>query len=224
MRRIGGFCVVVAALVATPAAVNAQRCLGTASFADGQLRAHIGTSSVPGYQSYSVGLSLGHDRGAFVGASASRGEYDNSDITFNGLGASVGYQVPVGTRVQVCPQVFVGRSTSTWYAGRSHVDYWSTATGISTAVGVTAWSSRRFDLVPSAELAYTRSSGRMQAASGGVENEARGTYGSGGLLLAPGLIFGKVITVNPFISLPVGVRGAKHVTGVSFAISFGSKQ
>jgi hypothetical protein len=224
MRRIGGLCFVVASLVATPAVVNAQRCLGTASFADGHLRAQVGTSSAADWRYYQVGLTMGRERGAFVTGAASRGTYEHSDVTFNGLSGSVGYQVPVGTRLQVCPQVFVGRSTSTWNAGRSHVDYWSTATGISTAVGVSAWSSRRFDLVPSAELTYTRSSGRMQAATGGVENEARGTYGSGGLLLASGLIFGKVITVNPFISLPVGVRGAKHVTGVSVSINFGSRQ
>ena len=80
-----------------------------------------------------------------------------------------------------------------------------------------AWARR-----PSRTATCARRSGRPR--SRGIENEARGTYGSDGLLLAPGLIFGKVITVNPFLSLPVGVRGAKHVTGVSFAISFGSKQ
>ncbi|MFA6166931.1 MAG: hypothetical protein WC700_09960 [Gemmatimonadaceae bacterium] len=224
MRRIGGFCFVVVSLVATPAVVNAQRCLGTASFADGHLRAQVGRSSVQGWRSTRVGLSLGHERGAFVSGGASRGTYDNSDVTVNGLSASVGYQVPVGTRVQVCPTLSVGRSTFTYYTSRSHVDYWGTATGISTSVGVTAWSSSRFDFVPSAELAYSRSSERMQSATRGMENEAQGTYGSGGLSITAGLIFGKVISVSPFVALPVGVRGANNVSGISVAISFGNRK
>lgn len=224
MRRIGGFCCVVASLIAMPAVVAAQRCLGTASFSDGHLRARVGTSSVRGWRYNSVGLSVGQERGMFVSGSASRGTYEYSDVTINGLSATVGYQVPVGTRVQVCPSVYVARSTSTWYTSGSHVDYWGTATGISTAVGIMAWSSSRFDLVPSAELAYSRSLLRMQSATRGMENEAQGTYGSGGLSIAPGLIFSSVITVSPFVTLPLGVRGARNVTGFAVSINFGNRK
>lgn len=225
MRRIGGFCFVLASLVATPAVVNAQRCQGVASFANGHLRAQVGATSTQGWQSYGFGLALGRERGAFVSGSVSHGTYTNNvDVTNNGLSASVGYQVPIGTRLQLCPKLSVSRSKSTLNSGGTRVDYWGNSTGISTAVGVTAWSSRRFDLVPSAELSYAISSARMQAATRGIESEARGSYRTGGLSIAPGLIFGKVITVSPFVTIPLGMRGARNISGVSVAISLGPRQ
>ncbi|MDP1892468.1 MAG: hypothetical protein Q8K55_16405 [Gemmatimonadaceae bacterium] len=225
MRRIGGFCFVMASLVAAPAVVHAQQCLGTASFADGRLRAELGTTASQGWQSFGVGLALGRERGAFVSGSVSHGTYTNNvDVSSNGLSASVGYQVPIGTRWQLCPKLNLSRSKSVLNSGGTRVDYWGNTVGISTAVGVTAWSSRRFDMVPSAELSYAVSSARMQAATRGIENEARGSYRGGGLSIAPGLIFGKVITVNPFVMFPLGVRGARNVSGVSVGISFGPRR
>lgn len=224
MRRIGGFCFVLASLVATPAVVNAQRCLGTASFADGHLRAQVGTSSLSGWRYYQAGLAIGRERGAFVSGGASRGRYRDFDFTNNGLSASVGYQVPLGTRLQLCPKLNVARSTSTWYGGGSHTDYWGNAIGISTAVGASLWSSPRFDLVPSAELSFAVSSARMQSATQGIEREVSASGRTGALSLASGLIFGKVVTVSPFISVPLGVRGVGTVSGVALSVSFGSRQ
>ena len=223
MRSIGGICCVVASLVATPVLAKAQRCTGTATFADGHLRAHVGTSTVSEWRYNDIGLSIGRERGLFATGGASRGTYKGVDITDNGLSASVGYQVRIGSRLQLCPQLYVGRSTSTWIYGGTHFDYWSTATGLSTAIGLTAWSSRRFDLVPSAVLAYTRSSARAQSARQGIEREAEGSRRAGALLLSSGLIFHKILTVKPFVSIPVGYTGGKNVTGFSIAVSFGSR-
>lgn len=224
MRRIGGFCLVLASLIATPAVMNAQRCLGTASFADGHLRAKVGTSSVADWRYYQLGLTIGRERGAFVGVDASRGTYKYFDLADNGLGASVGYQLSFGRRWQLCPRLHVSRSTSTWIVGGTHVDYWSTSRGISAALGVTAWSSRRFDLVPSAELTYAIASARMQSARQGIEREATGSVRAGGLAIAPGLIFGKAVTLRPFVNYPVGNKGAENVYGASIAFSFGSRK
>ncbi len=223
MRRIGGFCFVVALLVATPAAVYAQRCLGTASFADGHLRAQVGTSSVADWRYYQVGLTIGREHGAFVTGEASRGTYKYYDLTDNGLGASVGYQVPLGTRWQLCPKLNLSRSISTWLAGGTHVDYWNTSTGIGAALGVTAWSSPRFEFVPSAELTYAITSARWQSARQGIEHEAQGSVRGGGLSIAPGLIFGRTVTLRPFVSIPVGNKGAENIYGASIAINFGSR-
>ncbi|MHB1096238.1 MAG: hypothetical protein ACYC3F_08685 [Gemmatimonadaceae bacterium] len=224
MRRIGGFCFAVASLVATPAAVNAQVCMGTASFADSHLRAQVGTSSVADWRYYQVGLTLGRERGAFVEGGVSRGTYKYSDVTDNGLGASVGYQVPLGTRWQLCPKVSGSRSTSTWLAGGTHVDYWNTSAGVSAALGVTASSSPRFAFVPSAELSYAITSARWQTARQGIEHEAQGSVRGGGLTIAPGLVFSQLLTLRPFVQVPVGNKGAKNIYGGSIAISFGSRK
>lgn len=224
MKRVGGFCVVVASLVATPAVVYAQRCLGTASFTDGHLRAQIGTSSVADWRYYQVGLTIGRERGAFVSGVVSRGRYKSYDLTDDGLGASVGYQVPIGTRWQLCPKLNVSRSSSTWLASGTHLFYWSTSTGISAALGVTAWSSRHFEFVPSAELVYAISSARMQSATQGIEREARGSVRGGGLSITPGLIFGKAVTLGPFVTVPVGDKGAESIYGASVAFSFESRR
>jgi hypothetical protein len=123
----------------------------------------------------------------------------------------------------LCPKLNVSRSTATWLVRGTHVDYWSTSTGISAALGVTTWSSRHFELVPSAELVYAISSARMQSARQGIEQEARGSVRGGGISVAPGLIFSKTVTFRPFVTYPVGNKGAKNIYGASVAFSFGAR-
>lgn len=223
MRRIGGFCFVLASLVATPTVVHAQWCGGTASFADGNLRAAVGTSSAPEWRSYGVALSVGRARGVFASGGVSRGKYDHSDVTDLAFSGSVGYQVRLGARVQLCPKLNASHTDMTYNFGRTHVDYGSNTMGISSALGAAVWSSRRFALVPSAELGYAVTSAHVQQATGGIEHEAQASRRSGALSLSSGLIFGKVVTVSPFVSIPLGVRGVGNVYGGSIAISFGPR-
>src|SRR5450759_497538 len=167
MRSIGVFGLALVSFVAMRGSATAQRCAGLASFADGNLRTGVGMSTGSGWHYVDAEMVLGREHGVFVGGGVSRGTASNSDLVDNVLGASIGYQVRAGSRLHVCPKLEVSHSSATWYYGRTRADYGNTATGVSTAIGVSTWSSKHFDFVPSVEFAYVLVSTSVRASTYG---------------------------------------------------------
>lgn len=224
MRSVGILGLALVSVLAIPASADAQRCAGYASFSSGNLRATAGVATQESWRSYGADLTLGRDHGAFVSGGLSYGKSRLSDISSNGIGAAVGYQVDVGTRVQLCPKLQVGHASSVMYAGRTRIDWGSTTTGFSTMAGATAWSSVSFDFVPSAELGYYVASAHQSLSTYGVKDGMTANERYGGLYLSPGLVFQKSVSLSPSVGFPIGVKGGHVVYGVGLAFNFGPKR
>lgn len=223
MSRLGGLLVCSAVFASLPTSAIAQRCLGAAAFADGGLRGAATVSHVGKEHSNGVELSVGRDRGLFASGDVTHSWYKGASLSSTKYGGSVGYQVRLGSRVHVCPTLDVSATNASWNVGGTHLDYGNTTLGVSAAIAAVAWSSPRFDVVPAARLSYFTYAARAQSARLGIERESTGSGRLGSLGLSTGLIFRKVITVQPFMAIPLGYTGGATTYGVSFGISFGPK-
>jgi len=101
MRRMA---VLLAALVAVPAAIQAQMCVGMAPWSAGSIKVGGGLELGDGYTDLFGALSVGKDEGFFVGAGAGVTNYDGpgSQVFLTG-GAGKELSQKIGGKLAVCP-------------------------------------------------------------------------------------------------------------------------
>jgi hypothetical protein len=209
-----------ASLVATP--VAAQMCAGTASFAGRPVRAGASAEFVNSVSTLGVNAALGRPN-AFFGELGVARTSDGGESSFDAR-LMGGYQMPLGTqnKLQFCPRIGVGHISGPNNVGGSNVDISGNEFLFGATIGLLASESPGFEFVPSMGIGYTTQYITLSGTAGGttVDTHVKGTFGT--IMFTPGLVFNRMITVQPNVIFPFGVDGRDVTYGFMVSFNFSS--
>jgi hypothetical protein len=221
--RIPFLLAVLGALLLPAIGAGAQTCFGNARFSSGPVRLGAGLISSEGAKSYGVDLAVGAAAGPFASGAVSRTKYSDIDGSATSFGVTLGYAIDVNSTrtVQVCPYLDLGHtSVPDIDVGLSMLESSADAVGLGGSIGGTVPVAPNLDVVPFVGATYAIS--RYWATLDGTTDSISERYGL--IDVGVGFVINKVVTVQPQVSLPVGVEGAKSSFALSFAFSFGASK
>lgn len=219
--RLASFLVALGMLALPATNMEAQTCFGDASFAAGPMRLGAGLQSSDGAKSYGVNMAVGASAGAFASGGVARTKYDDIDGSGTAYGLTGGYAFDLNPArtMQVCPYAQFGHEAGPDIdAGLSILSTSVETLGVGGAVGRTVRVGPSLDLVPTVDAFYGVS--RAWFTMDGVTDSQSIRFGE--IEVGAGLVINKVLTLQPEVSIPVGVEGAKSSFGLAIAFSFGA--
>lgn len=193
----------------------AQLCSGEATF-EGASTSLFGSAAFGQAQTWHGGLVLG-GRSVFGWAEAGMTTYRH-DETWE-YGAGFGVQLPRNpeTKIQVCPELFLGVTSGADVAGTG-VSYDQTTLTFGADVGYVAYRTKTNRVVPTATLQYVAGRTKYTYANGVKSTKGMESYG----LFAAGVGLGlnEHLTISPSIAVPLGLKGAlpSYVIAFSFKL------
>lgn len=201
--------------------LGAQACVGAASFASGPVRIGAGLNVADNAKSYGLQMAAGSSAGPFATATLSRAEYNEVDDAGIVLGVNAGYAIDLTPEknVQFCPLV--------GFAYQTGPDVSTTIGTISTSAHAVAFGgslggivpvSPMFDFVPFAGGSYLIS--QASASTGGASVSNAENYGE--INVGAGFVINRILTLQPSVSVPVGLDGGKTSFQIAFAFNFGA--
>ena len=210
----------VAGLAVCSTVATAQVCQGDLSFRGSQkhVGAAVGTSS--NSTSFGGGLTVGHPKGWYEGASVGMVSYDGINSKSVAVGGGIGYAMPLQnkSRWQLCPgaTLSLGFGPSFDVGGTTaHASSQTLALGAS--VGTSLPMSKTVSVIPfgSASFAHTRAALKVNGTStSGSDNYA--IFGMGaGFQFSPNLV------VRPSLSLLAGADQGVDNTIFGLSLSWG---
>lgn len=209
-------------LVVSAIPVSAQVCVGTSSFANGMIQAAGSLSFQGDAKMYGASLSAGASKGIFATTQVARVDFKDVSEGATSFSGNVGYAIPVKSRAQFCPIVGYSHTRSddiddglgSTYRIRSNAYHLGGAFGTSRPLSPTV------DFAPFVHAGYIHEKMTIRELGSGSASasEDYGTIGGG-----IGLIFGKVFTLLPSVSVPIGVDDSDPVFALGFSINFGRR-
>jgi hypothetical protein len=185
------------------------------------VRAGAGLATSDGVKSYGVNMAVGSKTGTFASANIARAEYSDIDGSGTVVGIGAGYSADLNPAktVQFCPQVsYVHQSGPDIDFGTGTISTSAYAIGFGGSIGSTVPVSPTLDLVPFGGASYIVS--HASATMGGTTDSESQNYTD--LTLGAGFVFNKTLTLQPAVSIPVGVDGAKSSFQLAFGFNFGA--
>ncbi len=223
MTKVFSIAGVAAALLVGSSALEAQTCLGTASFATGPTRAGVEVTFDDGATAYGAELAFGRAEGGFAGVNAALHTIDDLDESAFGIGGTLGLQRAVAAYAgaQLCPVLSAGYIFGPNFDVSGLEFESSTLLGSAgLAFGVPFQLSPAAAIVPfgQARVAY----GRSSVSAGGQSESFSDTYGLLGL--GAGVVLNQRITIRPTISIPVGLDDSDATFSIGAAVNFGAQR
>jgi len=200
---------------------HAQTCNGTASFSSAIARIGAGLQIADHAKSYGVELALGSQAGPFGSATLSRAEYDDLANAGTVLGLAAGYALDLNPAktVQFCPVASFGYQTGPDVTvGTTTLNTTDHSFAFGGSFGGAIPMSPTLDFVPFAGAAYTTE--RLTVSAGGQSESQSEDYVHIGV--GAGFVINKKLTIQPAVSIPVGLDGGKASFQFAFAYNFGS--
>lgn len=196
----------------------AQTCLGKPSFAHGRMQVAAGGSFDEGANSYGGSLSYGAPRNFYGTAGFTTTEYDNFDGSAYNLNLGSGYQVPLEAgQAELCPVASLSLGWGPDDLLGPGVDVSNRTLAAGAAFGVRVGHGSQVQLVPNAS--FLLASTRLKVDNGTSSAADSETYGA--LTLGTGFVIASRYSLNPQVTIPVGLGGADPSFGVTAAINFG---
>jgi outer membrane protein with beta-barrel domain len=190
----------VAGVAVCTTSASAQMCQGDLSFRGGQKHVGAALNMADNSTSLGGGLTVGHSKGWFGGASLGMASYDGIDSHSLAVGGGIGYAMPLAnkSRWQMCP----GASLSLGFGpnfdvGGTKTEMSSQTMALGLSLGTAVRMNKTFNVLPfgSAALAHTRASIKANGTSAsGSDNYM--VFGMGA-----GLQFSPSLVVRPSLSL-----------------------
>jgi len=202
-------------------ATSAQVCQGTAPFSAGSDRVGAGMQFTDGAKSYGGGLAFGSSNSLWAGATGSRTQFDGVDAGATSMSVEGGYSIAMNTErtVQLCPLVgFAYQSGPDFDTGFGTVNSSARAFAFGGTIGTTVPMSPTFDFVPFGGATYELD--HVTGSFNGLSSSGDQNYTN--ITLGAGFVFNKTLTIQPSVSIPAGLDGAKPTYGISFAFNFGT--
>ena len=197
----------------------AQTCVGMPSFSSGQMQVAGGGTFTDGASSFGGTFGYGTPKGLYGKAGIGATSYDalsgsSLDLTFAG-----GYQIPLRTSrtAQVCPIASLSFGSGPKNVLGSGVDMSSRTFAFGAAIGGLVGHSTQMQILPNASFQFANS---RAVVDDGTTSTA-GSEGYGLLTLGTGFVFNSRFSVNPSLTLPMGLDGSSTSFGLSGAINFG---
>jgi len=213
MRRALLFTLALSFVVGARAA--AQTCTGMPSFASGSMQLTAGGSFQDGASSFGGTFGLGAPTGLYGKAGLGTTSYDALDGSSLDFSVGGGYQIPLQTSrtAQLCPvaSLSIGSGPSDILGTDSDMSSRTFAFGA--ALGAQLGNNPQMQIVPNASFQFANT--RVEI------DDAAGSESYGLLTLGTGFVFNSRYSLNPSISLPVGLEGSDASFSLAGAIHFG---
>lgn len=216
MRRLA---FVIITLLGLPAAMRAQACLGSVSFAAVPVR--IGGGAVFGkdYTGYAASLVAGRENGMFGSVGVSRTYFDGYDDTADDLFAQVGLQRAVGTRAQLCPIASASIGTG---PDDNDLEVRSRYASAGLALGLTLRPDPSVKIIPNGSLRYAYAATDVTDQTAAKDTRSDG-FGVADLGL--GLIFFRDrLAIQPTIQIPFAADDNSVSYGIIFSVGIGIRR
>jgi hypothetical protein len=213
MRRILLLSLALPLLLGSKAA--AQACAGMPSFASGPMQITAGGSFADGASSFGGTFGYGRPAGLYGKAGIGSTSYDGLDGSSFDFGVGGGYQIPLQSsrKAELCPIASLSFGSGPNDVLGSGVDMSTRDFAFGAALGAQVGNSPQMQILPNASFQFANK--RIEI------NNAAGSESYGLLTLGTGFVFNSRFSVNPSISIPVGLDGYDTSFGLSGAINFG---
>jgi hypothetical protein len=204
-------------LLATKAA--AQTCAGMPSFSSGRMQVTGGGTFVDGASSFGGTFGYGTPKGLYGKAGVGTTSYDALDGSSFDLSVGGGYQIPLQTSrtAELCPVASLSIGSGPNDVQGSGIDMSSRTFSFGAAVGALVGRSSRMQIVPNASFQFANTRAKIDDGTTSVA----GSESYGLLTLGTGFVINSRFSVNPSISVPMGLDGSSTSFGLSGAINFG---
>ena len=232
------FCIVVLAAVATllVTPLNAQTCVGAASFAAGPLRVEAQVKFRNGQSTLGGSVSAGAPNSFFAGLGIQRTYHDSvqSPTSIYAIeppstdyAVDAGYQLPLGAtgQLQICP---IARYDHTSAVLRDPSTILTHVTGdlgaFGVALGGIASQSQNVDFVPAISMEYSTLHSRVrQDAPFSFTIDQRSESHFWTATLTAGLVLNRVVSLRPNVIIPFGIADANATYGITIGFNFGGR-
>jgi hypothetical protein len=213
MRRILLLSLALPLLLGSKAA--AQACAGMPSFASGPMQITAGGSFADGASSFGGTFGYGAPTGLYGKAGIGTTSYDAFDGSSFDFGVGGGYQIPLHTsrKAELCPIASLSFGSGPNDVLGTGVDMSSRNFAFGAALGAQVGNSSQMQILPNASFQFANT--RVEI------DDAAGSESYGLLTLGTGFVFNSRFSVNPSISIPVGLDGSDASFGLAGAINFG---
>ena len=205
---------VIGASAGSACTAYAQSCEGSASFASGPMRVGAGFAVTDGAKTYGINGALGDPSGWYGVASIARASFDIADAGATDRGIAAGYamNVTADKKIQFCP-----RAGFTYQSG-------PTVGGVSTSArefdlggtfGTAVTASPTLDVVPFGGAQYVNVSQKAEGFASTSEDFMN-------INIGVGFVLDRQWTIQPMLTLPVGLKGGSSTFQIGVAYSFGN--
>lgn len=193
----------------------AQTCAGMPSFASGPMQVSAGGSFADGASSFAGSFGYGQPKGLYGKASIGSTSYDAFDGSSFDFGVAGGYQIPLqmSRTAELCPVASLSLGSGPNDILGTGVDMSSRTFAFGAAMGAMLGTNPQMRIVPNASFQFANTRVELDDVSGS-ESYALLTLGTG-------FVFNSRYSLNPVISIPMGLDGADASFGLSGAINFG---
>lgn len=197
----------------------AQTCTGMPSFSAGQMQVTAGGSFADGASSFGGTFGYGVPKSFYGKAALGTTSYDAFDGSSVDFGLSGGYQIPLQSSrtMEVCPVASLSVGSGPNDVLGSGVDMSSRTIAFGAALGAQVGNSPQLQIVPNASFQFANT--RLSIDDG--TDSASGSESYGLLTLGTGFVFNSRYSLNPSISIPMGLDGSDASFGLAGAIHFG---
>ena len=197
----------------------AQTCAGMPSFTSGRMQVAAGGSFADGANSLGGTFGYGVEKGLYGKAGIGTTSYDAFDGSSLDLNVGGGYQIPLQTSrtAELCPVASLSLGSGPNDVLGSGVDMSSRTFAFGAALGAQLGHNPQLRIVPNASFQFANT--RLSMDDG--TNSAAGSESYGLLTLGTGFVFNSRFSVNPSISLPMGLEGSDASFALAGAIHFG---
>jgi hypothetical protein len=218
MRRIILLSLSLPFLLGSKAA--AQACLGMPTFANQPMQVTGSASFGDGATGFGGTFGYGVANGLYGKAGVGTTSYDGLDGSSFDFGVSGGYQMKLNSskKAEICPVASLGFGSGPNDVLGAGVDMSNRTFSFGAAGGISVGNSRRVEILPNASFQFANT--RVELDDGTTSTAGSESYGL--LTLGTGFVFNSRFSLNPSISIPVGLDGSDASFGLAGAINFGN--
>ena len=189
------------------------------SFSSGQMQIAGGGNFADGSSGFGGTFGYGAPKSLYGKAGIGSTSYDGlggSSFDFNVGG---GYQIPLhaSRTAELCPVASLGLSSGPNDVLASGVDLSSRTFAFGASVGALVGGSPQMQIVPTASFQFANTRATIDDGT----TSASGSESYGLLTLGTGFVFSSRFSLNPSISIPVGLDGSSTSFGLAGAMNFG---
>jgi hypothetical protein len=201
------------------AKVAAQTCVGMPSFSTGRMQVSAGGNFADGASSFGGNFGYGAAKGLYGKAGIGSTSYDAFDGSSFDLNLGGGYQVPLRSSrmAELCPVASLSLSSGPNDVLGSGVDLSGRTFAFGAAVGALVGNSSQMQILPNASFQFANTRAKIDDGTDSASDSE--SYGL--LTLGTGFVFNSRYSLNPTISIPVGLDGSSASFGLGGAIQFG---
>jgi hypothetical protein len=212
--------IAVAGIAVCTTSAAAQLCQGDLSFRGSPKHVGAALGMSNNSTSFGGGVTVGHTKGWYGGASLGMASYDNISAKSVALGGDVGYSMPLAknSQWQMCPSASLSLGFGPNIAVAGVTERTTTQTlALGVSVGTAVPLSKTVNLLPfgSASLGHTRASVKVNGNSGSADDNYLLLGMGAGFQFSPSLV------VRPALNLAAGadlVDNTQFSLGITWAI------